>query len=100
MNAHTEPEGGRIAKSFKWVLCGLLVVAAFFLFTEHRAHLFGILPYLLLLSCPLMHVFMHHGHGGHRHHDSREQGPPSKRDSVSTAAPQGVNGNSVRHRGL
>jgi hypothetical protein len=23
---------------------------------------FGILPYLLLLACPLMH-FMHHGHG-------------------------------------
>ncbi len=23
-----------------------------------------ILPYLLLLACPLMHLFMHHGHGG------------------------------------
>jgi hypothetical protein len=55
-----------------------LVVAAavggFYLVTEHRAHLYGILPYLFLLACPLMHVFMHrgHGHGGHRH---REHGP-------------------------
>ena len=37
---------------------------------EHRAHIFagsGVFIVLLLL-CPLMHVFMHggHGHGGHR----------------------------------
>ncbi|CAM3661140.1 DUF2933 domain-containing protein [Polaromonas hydrogenivorans] len=51
---------------------GLVVfgaVAAYFLLSEHRAHFLGALPYLLLLACPLMHVFMHHGHGGHgRHH--------------------------------
>ncbi|WP_433705992.1 DUF2933 domain-containing protein [Paraburkholderia sacchari] len=35
--------------------------------SEHRTHFLGALPYLLLLSCPLMHLFMHHGHGhGHR----------------------------------
>jgi hypothetical protein len=22
-----------------------------------------VLPYLLLAACPLMHIFMHHGHG-------------------------------------
>lgn len=50
----------------RWVLLGFLAVAAFFLWTEHRAHLLGILPYLLLLACPLMHLF-HHGHGhGHQ----------------------------------
>ena len=46
---------------------GLLVlgaVAAYFLLNEHRAHFFGALPYLLLLACPLMHMFMHGGHGG------------------------------------
>lgn len=45
---------------------GLLVVlgiAFFFLWTEHRAHLLGSLPLvLLLLLCPLVHLFMHHGH--------------------------------------
>jgi len=40
-------------------------VSAYFLLSEHRAHFLGALPFLLLLSCPLMHVFMHHGHGGH-----------------------------------
>jgi len=36
------------------------------LVTEHTAHVFGVLPYLLILACPLMHIFMHHRHqGGH-----------------------------------
>ncbi len=47
------------------VLACFLVIAAFFLWTEHRAHLFGILPYLLLLACPFMHWLMHGGHGDH-----------------------------------
>ena len=47
------------------VLLGFLAVAAFFLVTEHTAHVFGYLPWALLLLCPLMHLFMHGGHGGH-----------------------------------
>lgn len=43
---------------------GFASVAAFYLWTEHRAHLLGALPLLLLLVCPLMHLF---GHGGHGH---------------------------------
>lgn len=51
-----------------WVFFGFLAIAAFFLFSEHRAHALGALPYLLLLACPLMHIFMHRGDGkGHRH---------------------------------
>ena len=34
-------------------------VAGFFLVAEHRAHLWGILPFLFLLLCPLMHFFIH-----------------------------------------
>lgn len=55
----------------RWVFYGFLGVAGYFLFTEHRAHVLGILPYLLLLACPLMHLFMHHGHGGHEGHDGK-----------------------------
>ena len=58
----------------KWVLIGFLAVAGFFLFTEHRAHLLGILPYLFLLACPLMHLFMHHGHDKHTHHRDASEG--------------------------
>jgi len=56
---------------------GLVVlgaIAAYFLLTEHRAHLFSALPFVLLLACPLMHVFMHRGHGGHGH--DKHKDPP------------------------
>lgn len=46
------------------------VVAGLLLFTEHRAHVLGVLPYAFLLACPLLHVFMHRDHhrrGGHGH---------------------------------
>lgn len=47
---------------------GFLLIAAFLLLSEHRAHAFGYLPFLLLLACPLLHMFMHGGHGGHGAH--------------------------------
>ena len=40
------------------VLLAFLGIAGFFLVTEHRAHVFGALLYLLLLECPLMHSFI------------------------------------------
>ena len=46
------------------VLIGFLAIAGFYLVTEHTAHLWGYLPYGLLLLCPLLHLFMHGGHGG------------------------------------
>ena len=55
----------------QWIFYGFLAFIGFLLFTEHRAHVLGILPYLILLACPLMHMFMHRGHGGHDHNDSR-----------------------------
>ena len=44
-----------------------LLAVGYWLFTYHSQHLLGWLPYLILLLCPLMHIFMHggHGHGGH-----------------------------------
>ncbi len=45
------------------VTLGFLGVAGYFLLTEHTAHVFGALPWLLIAACPLMHLFMHHGHG-------------------------------------
>ncbi len=42
---------------------GFALVAAFYILREHWGHALGVLPYLILLACPLMHLFMHHGHG-------------------------------------
>lgn len=47
----------------------LLVISLFYLAREHYGHLSQALPYLILLLCPLMHLFGHsHGHHpNHRH---------------------------------
>ena len=60
------------------VLVGFMIAGGFYLALEHRAHLLGVLPYLILLACPLMHLFMHRGHG----HGSGGNEPPA-----STAVP-------------
>ena len=57
-----------------WIIfCGFAAIAIFFLWQEHKAHLLGLLPYLLLLMCPFMHLVMHRGHG--RHHSAHSNAP-------------------------
>lgn len=56
-----------------WVLAGFLVIALFFLLSEHRTHLLGIPPYVLLLACLLLHFLGHGGHG--RRSSSTARGP-------------------------
>lgn len=79
-----------------WLFIG---IAAFYLFAEHRAHMvLGLywLPYLLLLSCPLIHLFGHGGHGGHGRQDETRSGPrraaPPDTDVASS-------GHSATHEG-
>jgi hypothetical protein len=66
----------RSASGWAWI--GFAAIAAFYLFTEHRAHLLGALPFAIFLLCPLLHVFHHRGHGGHEGHES--QGPAEGSD--------------------
>ena len=54
-------------RRLRWGLGAFLAIALFFLWQEHRAHLLVALPWLLLLACPLMHLFMHRGHRSHHH---------------------------------
>ena len=77
------------------VLLAFLVIAGFFLFSEHRAHAFGVVPYLLLLACPLLHFFMHRGHGRHDAHKDgardelgRENPPRSSRAGAAAGEPK------------
>lgn len=63
---------------------GFGAVVGFFLITEHRAHLYGALPFLLLLACPVMMMFMHHGHGHHDHQDHERRDPESPRPARET----------------
>jgi hypothetical protein len=72
------PKRGHFASRGNMVLIGFLAIAGFYLVTEHTAHLFGALPYLLLLACPLMHIFMHGGHGRHRSQESASNDSPMR----------------------
>ena len=80
MNPHEIPEPSADpatnARRLRWGLGFFLLVAAYFLLTEHRAHVVAVLPWLLLLSCPFMHLFMHRGHRSHHRDDS--QGPDER----------------------
>lgn len=55
----------RLSLPIKVVLYASIGIIAYFLITEHLAHLAGFLPYSLLFICIFMHLFMHGGHGGH-----------------------------------
>ena len=46
---------------------------------EHWAHALGVLPYLIILACPLMHLFMH---GGHGRNASGPTGPQHRHDGA------------------
>jgi hypothetical protein len=49
--------------------------AGYWIYTYHFEHALGVLPYAILLLCPLMHIFMHgnHGHGGHQHDHTKTE---------------------------
>jgi hypothetical protein len=54
MNPITSPQHDAAPSSHRgyWGGVGvLLIIAAFFLWTERRAHLSGVLPYLVFLAC-------------------------------------------------
>lgn len=71
------------------LLRGLMIAAfaatlAYLFFGEHRVHLLGYLPFLILLACPLLHMTMHGGHGGHGGHGHR----PDSADAGDRPPPQ------------
>lgn len=60
-----------------YVALSLAVIAAFFALREHWGHVLGLLPYLVLLLCPVLHLF--HGHGGHGRGHGEHGGPDGGR---------------------
>ena len=51
-----------------WLIWPALAGIVVLLMSEHRQHALDYLPFLVLLACPLMHLFMHDKHhGGHDH---------------------------------
>ncbi|MBX9650294.1 MAG: DUF2933 domain-containing protein [Xanthobacteraceae bacterium] len=74
VNSTSEPEkspGSFLTSRSGLVFIGFAIIAGILLFTEHRAHALGVLIWLPLLACPLMHLFMHHGHSDHGGHSQQ-----------------------------
>ena len=72
------PDWSRINQ---WVLWLGLAAAVLWMLYRHNAHLVQLVPFLLVLACPLMHLFGHGRHGGHRHGDSAPKAQDTHRDS-------------------
>ena len=60
----------------KLMIGAFLSAAAFWVLENHWQHALGLLPYVLFLTCPLMHLFMHHGHHGHGGRGGEKQPNP------------------------
>ena len=75
------PQGDedRLGTRGRVALAVFFLAAGYFLWTEHRAHVVQFLPWGILALCPLMHVFMHRGHGGHGAQDSDAGDEPGGR---------------------
>ena len=76
--------GPATSGSRRWAFWIFLALALFYLGVEHRVHLAGTLrwlPLAILLMCPLMHVFMHKGHGGHGRGGNADDTPHSHHES-------------------
>ena len=69
------------------MLIGFLLIGGFFLFTEHRAHVLGILPFVLLAACPLLHIFGHGTHGGDRDQVSEHREEAGRRSAEAADRP-------------
>ena len=68
MQAKTSPR--------KWFIVCLYaagIAIGLALLVQHWVHIPVFLPYVVFLACPLMHIFMHKGHGRHGHASGAEQ---------------------------
>ena len=67
-------------RTLTWLsVYAFLAIAALFLWGDHRSHILGVVPYLLLLACPIIHLLMHQSHGGDgRTHREVERRSPER----------------------
>ena len=66
----------RCFRSYRgWAALTLAIVIGGYLAIWHGTHVAAVLPFLVILACPLMHMFMHGGHGHHHGQSTREPNP-------------------------
>jgi hypothetical protein len=75
------PHGPNWSRINQWLLWFGLAAAVGWPFFRHNEHLLQLLPFLILLACPLMHLLGHGergGHGGPREDWDTAPGVPSR----------------------
>lgn len=88
MRDNTHAHRRRSSSGFIFGLVALAALAAFLLLNGHGYHLLAYAPLLILLACPLIHMFGHGGHGahgGHAGHGDNER--PESPGSSGSATP-------------
>ena len=65
---HAAGCGHRERFGIGWIFVAFALMAVVLLWEEHRAHILGVIPYLILFACPLMHLLHRHGRG-RKHHE-------------------------------
>ena len=77
-------ESPGLSRPLKTALLMVALVAGFYLLREYWDHVAGNWIYLLLLACPLMHLFHGHGghgsHGGNRAHGEQPESPNMRKE--------------------
>ncbi len=84
------PSGPNWSRINQWVLWIGLAAAVAWMFFRHSEHVVTLLPFLILLACPLMHLFGHGGHGGHGRHGGGSDARP--KDDARQLPPGGQGG--------
>ena len=78
------PRRSAISAPVKGALLMVAAIGGFYLLREHWDHVAGNWVYLVLLACPLMHLFHGHGghggHGGHREQEAQTERPADKKE--------------------
>jgi hypothetical protein len=76
MDCHSDK--GKPSSTLRTIAIVVFAVGGgYYLWMQHRAHVFQYFPFAFFLLCPLMHLFG--GHGGHGGHDHSTD--PNKGDS-------------------
>lgn len=76
MSCHGDKGGGSAGSKWRTTaIFGFAVFGGYYLWMQHRAHVFQYLPLAFFLLCPLLHLFGGHGgHGKHSHSADDKKG--------------------------
>ncbi|MFB9653470.1 DUF2933 domain-containing protein [Pseudarthrobacter oxydans] len=69
MQPPVQPAPDRRALYLRGALTVLIIIAVFYLLTNHWVHVLDALPYFFVVGMMAMHLFGHGGHGGGGSHD-------------------------------